>query len=156
MSLHHPGIQARLCSSLLTIALLLNSAFGGSGGGSVVATAPPTPSAVDPSAYLTVETGTLPVVLSAPHGGTTVLPEIPERTSGVTTLDTHTYELAAAIQIKLFALTGKQAHRVAALASRKFIDFNRSSDQAYESPAVAALYQAYHASVDKAVLSAKT
>jgi N-formylglutamate amidohydrolase len=115
-----------------------------------------TPPSLAPAAYLAVEVGSLPVVLSAPHGGTLALPGFPERTTGATTLDIHTNELSTAIQAKLLAMTGRQAHRVAGLASRKFVDFNRASDQAYESPALAPLHQAYHAALGRAVQAART
>jgi N-formylglutamate amidohydrolase len=117
--------------------------------------APPNPPALDTSTYLVIETGTLPVVLSAPHGGTLALPGMSQRSTGVTTLDIHTCELSEAIQTKLRALTGKQAHRVAGLASRRFVDFNRGSDQAFESHMVAPLHQAYHAALGRAVQAAK-
>jgi len=133
----------------------LSLALWASGAGSTVTAATPNPPALDLSLYLVVEAGTLPVVLSAPHGGTLAPPGMSERSSGVTTVDIHTCELSEAIQTKLRALTGKQAHRVAGLASRKFVDFNRASDQAYESHAAAPLHQAYHSALGRAVQTAK-
>ncbi len=115
----------------------------------------PTAPALDPAPYLTIETGTLPVVLSAPHGGTTAVAGVPARQSGTTVLDTNTYQLAAAIQTALVSRTGRRAHLVASLASRSYVDFNRSASEAYETAAVAPLYEAYHAAVRAAVSTAR-
>ncbi|MBK8791619.1 MAG: N-formylglutamate amidohydrolase [Holophaga sp.] len=135
----------------LTLALLL----AGCGGGTATQ-APPPPEPIDPALYLTLETGTLPIIISAPHGGTTDLPGVPVRTSGTTVLDTNTYELALAIQQHLVALTGHRAHLIAARASRKYVDFNRSASEAYQSANVAPLYQAYQNALVSAVALART
>lgn len=104
---------------------------------------------------MTVETGTLPLVLSAPHGGTLLVPGVPERTQGTTVLDTHTLELILAIQAQLFSLTGQKAQVVAARVSRKQVDFNRKASEALESPAMAPVYAAYHEALRAAVSTVK-
>jgi N-formylglutamate amidohydrolase len=141
--------------SALLAAILLATACGGAGGG--VPAPPPKVEGLSPASYVTVETGTLPVVLSAPHGGTTPLPGVAERVApdATTVLDTATLELATAVQGQLFALTGRKAHLVAALASRKYVDFNRSAAEAYEDAKVAPVYGYYHAALQAAVTAAR-
>ncbi len=139
--------------SLLT-AVLAGAACGGagSGAGNAVKIDP-----LSPASYVLVESGTLPVVLSVPHGGSAVLPGVPERvaTDATTVLDTNTYELGLAIQSQLFALTGKKAHLVASQVSRKYVDFNRSAAEAYETATVAPIYAFYHTAIQTAVNAAK-
>jgi N-formylglutamate amidohydrolase len=105
----------------------------------------------DCAPYLNIETGTLPLVFSVPHGGEVLLPDTPERTNGTKVQDDHVNELAAAIQRDLLALTGKQAWLVGAKISRKYVDFNREESAAYESPAAAPIYQEYYAALRRAV-----
>lgn len=116
----------------------------GAGGGS---TATPLPVAD----YLLIERGTLPVVLSAPHGGTTAPPGVPQRTTGTTVLDVNTFELLQAIQAQLRARTGGAAWVVGARMSRRYADFNRTATDAYESALVAPVYAAYHAAMADAL-----
>lgn len=138
-------------------ALLFCIVLAACGGGTSPTT--PTPNAtppIDPVSYLTIERGSLPIVLSAPHGGTAIVPGAPVRQTGTTTLDTNTYQLAVEIQNALMARTGKRGHLVAALVSRSYVDLNRSSDEAYETATVAPLYQAYHAALQQAVQAARS
>lgn len=77
--------------------------------------------------------GTLPVIISAPHGGRVRPSSIPTRTSAcgsdvVTVLDTNTEELARAIDSCLYVLTGQHAHTVLCLLSRQKMDANRPMD----------------------------
>jgi len=143
-------IQSVLGSTLSLGLLLLVGCGGGSGSAPGGSSAP----TLDPATYLLIETGTLPIILSAPHGGTAELPGIPERVHGTTVLDTNTLELAQAIQVRLQALMGGRANLVAARASRKQVDFNRAPSEAYESVAAAPLYQAYHSALRSAVEAA--
>lgn len=148
--------RVRLSSGLLLLAAWLGAAaVGGCGGGTTPAPTSPSPaSGLNAAAYLTIETGALPVVLSAPHGGTIAVPGVPVRQTGTTVLDTNTYQLASAIQSALAARTGKRAHLVAALVSRSYVDFNRASAEAYETASVAPLYVAYHAALQQAAQAA--
>jgi N-formylglutamate amidohydrolase len=124
--------------------------------GPTAPTPAPSPPAggIDPAPFLVVDTGSLPIVLSAPHGGTLAIPGVPERTRGSTLLDTNTYELARATQSQLAARTGRKAFLVAALASRKYIDFNRAPDEAYQSPELAPVYEAYQSALQGALSAA--
>ncbi len=108
-------------------------------------------------AYLAVEAGTLPVVLSAPHGGGVYADGVPERVLGTIDLDFNTLELALLVQDELAALMdGRKAFLVAARMSRTCVDFNRAASQAYESKPMAAAYQAYHDALKAAVASARS
>ena len=105
----------------------------------------------DTSAYLTIEAGTLPIVFSVPHGGEVKLADSPVRIKGTMAQDGHVNELAAAIQRNLLAKTGKQAYLVGAKISRKYVDFNRKAEEAYEAPAAAPVYAAYYGALRHAV-----
>lgn len=142
-------------------ALISALALVACGAGATPAAPTPVPApapapAIDPALYVSIETGTLPVVLSAPHGGRTTVPGVPARQTGTTVLDTNTYELATSIQSALASRTGKRASLVAALVSRSYVDFNRAPSEAYESASVAPLYQAYHSVLQQAVLAARS
>jgi N-formylglutamate amidohydrolase len=134
-----------------------SAANSAGGGGSAASSAGGSGGALDPANYLTIEAGALPLVLSAPHGGEKAIPGVPVRTSpdAVTDLDYATHELTTGIQAELFSRTGKKAYLVAALASRKYIDFNRAPAEAYESPVAAPIYEAYQAALGSAVAAAK-
>ena len=108
-----------------------------------------------PDDYITIESGMLPVVISAPHGGEMVIPGVAIRSSGTTVMDWNTYPIAIAIQSKLYAKTGKRAYLVAAKASRKYVDFNRSADLAYESSLVKPIYDRYYGALASAVAATK-
>jgi hypothetical protein len=71
--------------------------------------------------------GTLPILLTAPHGGTMVPLSIPNRTcnGSVTAPDMYTEELACEIDSSLFDLTGCHAHLVLCHLARIKVDVNR-------------------------------
>ncbi len=136
------------------LALALNSAAGAQTGSLGVIL--PAPGPVEVKAFVLVEQGDLPIVLSAPHGGEVAMAGIPERQSGANDLDENTLQLALAIQKEFTTLTGgKKAYLVAGLVSRRYVDFNRAAGRAYESDAVAPVYEAYHAALNSAVKEAK-
>lgn len=99
------------------------------------------------AAYLQIEAGELPVVLSVPHGGDGLVDGGAVRAGGTTVRDDRVNELAAAIQRQLVAQTGKRAYLVGAKVSRKFVDFNRDAAKAYEDPVVKPIYDAYYAAL---------
>lgn len=88
--------------------------------------------------------GTLPIVLTAPHGGECRIPSVPERTRGETVQDTRTYELATALQKHFTKTFGAQPYIVAARFHRRYLDANREESDAFESAAAKPLYVAYH------------
>jgi len=128
----------------------------GCGGGSEALPATTAIPALEPAQYLIVETGILPVILSAPHGGTLEPSGIPIRLQGTTVLDTNTLELVEAIQQRLQVRGGGKATLVAAKVSRKYVDFNRIASEAYENSALVTLYQTYHGALRSAVNNLNT
>lgn len=99
---------------------------------------------------ITVKAGTLPIVLSAPHGGRKPIPDCPERKGGpnvkmfAVVSDTNTDlladKLAAAVEKKMSA----KPYLVVARFDRKYLDVNRPAADAYESDAAKPVYAAYH------------
>lgn len=75
--------------------------------------------------YIEYIAGELPVILSAPHGGSLRPEEIPDRTYGTTVTDLNTNELARAVDSALVRLTGKHAHVVIVRLHRVKLDANR-------------------------------
>ncbi len=69
--------------------------------------------------------GSLPLVLTAPHGGYLEPPEIPNRGWGVTARDRNTRELTLAIRAALHARTGAYPHVVISNLHRRKLDPNR-------------------------------
>lgn len=103
------------------------------------------PAAVDASS------GSLPVILTAPHGGADSLPGCGERSPAgprfVNRPDAHTERLTRLIAGELKAITGHAPYLVIARFHRKYIDANRHPGEAYGDPGCAAAYAAYHAAI---------
>jgi N-formylglutamate amidohydrolase len=114
----------------------------------------PPPREVGPAAggLVTAQRGQLPVILSAPHGGTKGVPGVvPRRGEGLAVggsgffagRDGNTEELADAIAAAIEKRTGKPPYLVAARFHRKYIDANRPPDIAYEEPRAKPVYDDY-------------
>lgn len=89
--------------------------------------------------------GDLPILLTAPHGGTKPIPDVASRTSGTLLSDDGTYELALLVSDELTKLTkGKKPYLVAAQFHRKFLDVNRPVTNAFESAPAKPYYETYH------------
>jgi N-formylglutamate amidohydrolase len=96
--------------------------------------------------------GDLPILLTAPHGGTNVLKDVLTRTNGTILRDDGTYELALLVSEELTKLTkGKKPYLVAAQFHRKFLDVNRPATNAFESTAAQPYYETYHQQVSNYV-----
>ncbi len=99
--------------------------------------------------------GGLPVIVSAPHGGAFVFPGVPVRTGGngvkqfAIARDVNTDLLALELSAALQRETGKSPFLVVAKVSRKFVDFNRDENNAFESPQLREVYAAYHGRLEK-------
>lgn len=112
--------------------------------------------ATQPQTLVTAQRGTLPILISAPHGGTRRIEGVPDRNGkGVSrkrgaktnfsfALDRHTDTLALALADALEKLTGKRPYLVVAHFSRRQLDANRSVEEGVESPAARAVYEQYH------------
>lgn len=94
--------------------------------------------------------GTLPVVVSCPHGGREQVPGVAARVDQgndprfVNVRDENTAELAEALATSLQQRLGGKPYLVVAQFERKYIDANRSPERAYDSNAARPYYEAYH------------
>jgi N-formylglutamate amidohydrolase len=115
---------------------------------SVIALAPAA-EPLKPEDFVTVRKGTLPIVVSAPHGGTKKVLEVPERlgkglTNFYTVRDENTAELAEAFAAELEKLLDGKPWVVVARFDRKYLDVNRPRAEGYESDRAKPYYDAYH------------
>jgi len=113
-----------------------------------------------PADLVTVRKGTLPVIVSAPHGGRRAIPGAAERLGvGVarfaTVRDANTAELADRFVAALDEQLGGTAWVVIARFDRKYLDVNRPRDGAYESAAAKPVYDAYHGALAAACKAVK-
>ena len=102
-----------------------------------------------PEKLLTVKPGTLPIILSAPHGGNHPIPNATIRkgvgvAKFVTVRDVWTDDLAEKIAAALEKKLAGKPHLVVARFDRKYADVNRPAKDAYESDAAKPIYDAYH------------
>ena len=105
------------------------------------------------SDYVLKQTGQLPIILSAPHGGGLEAPGVPPRSgedlatgpSGFFTgRDTGTEELAREVSAAIEKRFGKRPYLVASRLHRKFLDPNRPAAIAYDNAAIKPVYDQYH------------
>src|SRR6202012_5569180 len=102
-----------------------------------------------PADLVFVQKGTLPIIVSAPHGGKKATPGGPERRGvGVkqfaTVRDTNTDLLAEQFAAALEKQLGGKLWVVVARFDRSYLDANRPRDGAYEVEAAKPYYDAYH------------
>ena len=106
--------------------------------------------------FLQVQRGELPVIITAPHGGSLAIPGVPKRVgpegelkSGkfVTGQDTRTFELATTMAKRVEELTGKKPYLVAMKAHRQFVDPNRPEKEAVEHPNAQVVHATFHGQV---------
>lgn len=114
-------------------------------------TAEPTPETSDEGTHplVTLQSGGLPVILAAPHGGRDGVPGVPVREgNGVDRFqpktDANTDRLTEMLADAIEKQTGKRPFVVIARFQRKFIDANRAPGDAYESEQAKPVYDAYH------------
>src|SRR5258706_6290004 len=100
-----------------------------------------------PGDFIIAQTGNLPVILTAPHGGRAMIPGVPPRTRGTTGRDTHTLEITQDVAARVATRLGAAPYVVAARFSRKQVDANRSEAEALQSDAARPVYHAYHAQI---------
>jgi N-formylglutamate amidohydrolase len=99
-----------------------------------------------------VRSGTIPIIITAPHGGLSEVPGVPLRVNSeaerfVTGVDVNTRELAQRIVHELERTAGGKPYYVMARFRRRYIDANRSPEHAYETDAAKKYYDGYHAQV---------
>ena len=106
--------------------------------------------AAEPSdPLIDVGRGTLPIVISAPHGGSTDVPGVPGRVNVnaerfVTGIDGNTRELAHKIFAEIEKQLGGKPYYVVARFKRRNLDANRTAEHSYEVPEAKFYYDAYH------------
>jgi N-formylglutamate amidohydrolase len=100
--------------------------------------------AYDASSLVASSKGTLPLILTVPHDGGEFLGLMPPRTKGAVVRDAGTRELAENVASLLEKRLGKRPYLVIAKFSRKFLDANRSEQDAMESQEALPAYRAYH------------
>jgi N-formylglutamate amidohydrolase len=99
--------------------------------------------------------GTLPVLVTCPHGGRAAPDDVPERKGKTTppdcnfekSSDLNTSEIAHGVAQRMLNLFGEAPYVVVAQFHRKFLDANRSRRCAFESPAAGRYYDEYHRTV---------
>ncbi|MEM7414117.1 MAG: Ig-like domain-containing protein [Gemmatimonadota bacterium] len=101
--------------------------------------------------YIEYIPGTLPVVLSAGHGGSETPAEIADRTFGVVIADRNTLELTLAVRDALIDLTGQAPHVVLSRLHRSKLDPNREIEEAAQgNPFAERAWAEYHGYIDHA------
>jgi N-formylglutamate amidohydrolase len=103
---------------------------------------------------ITIESGEIPIILSAPHGGTRKVDGVSVRKGAsakqfVTVTDTNSHRLTAALAKSLERKWGKP-YVVIAQFSRQYLDANRPASDAYESENAKPIYDAYHSALKEA------
>lgn len=104
-----------------------------------------------------VSSGDVPLIISAPHGGTLTPNEIPNRScSGITTVrDRNTTELADEIKYQMIQDFGVEPYIVSALIHRKKIDLNRDVELATCGHTLGKeVWHEYHRKIEEAIQSA--
>jgi N-formylglutamate amidohydrolase len=104
-----------------------------------------------------VQQGSMPVILTAPHGGRAAIPTVePRRAQDGTPgpwggvhmgADANTDVLASGIAAELSKLTGQDPYLVVAKFARKYIDANRPPELGLEDPRARPYYDYYHRSI---------
>jgi N-formylglutamate amidohydrolase len=102
---------------------------------------------VRPVDLVTIQRGTIPIIITAPHGGSVRVPGSRDRAKGVTVRDVNTAEIAQLVAQRLTAQLGAKPYVVVAQFSRKDADANRAPDEAYENDAAKTQYDAFHGAV---------
>jgi N-formylglutamate amidohydrolase len=108
-----------------------------------------------------VQQGSMPIILTAPHGGRAAIPAVEPRRAqdntpgpwgGVHTgADSSTDLLASGIAAELGRLTGRDPYLVVARFARKYIDANRPPELGLEDPRARPYYDYYQHSIRRFV-----
>ncbi len=103
------------------------------------------------SEYVEYIPGTLPLILSAPHGGALKPSSIPDRKYGVREADAHTQELTRTFREGLIARYGQAPHMIICRLHRVKLDCNRDLKEAAQGNAEAEkAWKEYHAFINEA------
>ena len=99
--------------------------------------------------------GSIPLIISVPHGGTTICDNIPRRTNGIHGIDKDTIKLACElIEMIKKVFNFKTPSYIISKIHREKIDFNRSSYEAFdqESELAKDIYHFYHNKIEELIL----
>ena len=110
--------------------------------------------------YIKFERGSLPLIISVPHGGTLEIKGIPNRSEGVLGIDKATIELAQELNslLKKFSQkyfsTQQTPSSIISKVRRKQIDLNRKQSEAYspDSHLAEKFYLFYHGKIKELIL----
>lgn len=94
--------------------------------------------------YIEYYEGSLPIIISAPHGGDEKPKDIKNRTSGVFDKDDFTIELTENILNEFEKQTNKIPYAIVAKISREKIDINREKKEAFEDKNAEIIYDRFH------------
>lgn len=105
--------------------------------------------------YLTVREGALPIIITAPHGGTLSIPGVLERTGKgarkfTSVRDANTDLLAERLASEIEKRLGARPYLIIARFARKDLDVNRPPADAFESELARPYFDAYHRAVRSA------
>jgi len=101
--------------------------------------------------YVEFRAGELPIILSAPHGGTLEPAGMPDRTPGTTVSDLGTEDLARSVAAALRSRTGRDASLVICRLKRVKVDVNREiGEGAQGNPEAQQAWNEYHRFLDAA------
>ncbi|MCF7788522.1 MAG: hypothetical protein K9N47_20540 [Prosthecobacter sp.] len=101
--------------------------------------------------YIEVRSGTLPIILTVPHGGTLKPDNVLARRYGVTGIDSNTIPLAEMIIEELEIRYGGKPHAIISRLSRTRLDPNRELEEAAQGdPIAVAAWNRFHDSSQKA------
>ncbi len=126
----------------------------------LLALAPASPKEAKPEELVFIQKGTLPVIVSAPHGGRKPIADVPVRlgkgiASFQTVLDANTDLLTEAFSSELETQLDGKPWLVVARFERKCLDVNRPREGAYESDKAKPVYDIYHATLEAACKAVK-
>jgi N-formylglutamate amidohydrolase len=102
--------------------------------------------------YITYEKGTIPLILSVPHGGDQIYEEIPERSSGILGIDKNTILLTENLIDHIQSVYQDRINKkekpsfIFCKVTRSKIDLNRPIEKAFNQTSILAkkVYQKYH------------
>lgn len=110
--------------------------------------------------FITCEKGTIPLILSVPHGGTLEVERIPKRLNGVLGIDKGTIELTQKLISSIKKISKKKIFKVIlpsyiiSHVTRGRVDLNKEESKAYiqNSSLAKQIYQFYHKKIKELIL----
>jgi hypothetical protein len=110
----------------------------------------PAASAQDATPYVEIIPGKLPIIFTAPHGGTLKPAEAKNRTFGKTVIDANTAPLTDLIADALNERYGARPHVVKCLLHRSKVDCNRELEEAAQGdPLAVATWKRFHGAAEE-------